>query len=252
MTTATATLKDKVYKLKGASAPLSFILPSRSTKRYPLLYWDEEKQLNRELRYATNQKSPFVDEQDSNFLVAPIIFENGFLTVPRTNPALQLFLQYMPLNGLSYEEVDLSRDAEREVELMNLEDEAIIASRSLSLLQIENLVRVVLGKDPHTMTSSIMTRDVRRYARNNPKEFLRQINDPELAHQSLIRSFFDKKMLGFRANNSVVHYNLNDNKSRLMAIPPGTEDPYKAVGEFLLSDEGIDILKSLENVADLY
>ncbi|NCX26843.1 MAG: GNAT family N-acetyltransferase, partial [Burkholderiaceae bacterium] len=32
---------------------------------------------NRALRYARNQKSPFEDEQDGNFILEPIVFENG-------------------------------------------------------------------------------------------------------------------------------------------------------------------------------
>ena len=55
---------DKVYKLKRNAAPLSFMLPGISTRRNPLLWFDEEKGVNRSLRYARNQKSPFEDEQD--------------------------------------------------------------------------------------------------------------------------------------------------------------------------------------------
>ena len=52
------------------------MLPSRNTKRYPLLWFDEDKGVNRPLRYAINQKTPFEDEQDGNAIVEPIIFED--------------------------------------------------------------------------------------------------------------------------------------------------------------------------------
>ena len=106
---------DKTYKLKSDATPISFTLPSRNTSRYPLLYFDEEKNINRPLRYARNQKSPFEDEQDGNFLLEPIIFDDGFLTVPRTNPVLQQFLHYHPLNGNSFVEVNKTVDAAKEI-----------------------------------------------------------------------------------------------------------------------------------------
>ena len=66
---------SKSYRLTRDVAPLTFMLPSRNTKRYPLLWFDEDKGINRPLRYAHNQKTPFEDEQDGNAIVEPIIFE---------------------------------------------------------------------------------------------------------------------------------------------------------------------------------
>ena len=103
---------DKVYKLKKEAAPLSYMLPTRNTQRFPLLWFDEEKGVNRPLRYAKNQRSPFEDEQDGNAIVEPIIFEDGFLTVPRSNQVLQKFLHYHPYNGKSFIEVNKEKYAE--------------------------------------------------------------------------------------------------------------------------------------------
>jgi hypothetical protein len=70
-------VKDRTYRLLRGSVPLAFVLPSKHTRRSPLLYFDEEKNENRVLRYATNQRSPFEDEQDGNAILSPIIFEDG-------------------------------------------------------------------------------------------------------------------------------------------------------------------------------
>ena len=43
---------DKQYKLVRATPPLSLILASRHTQRFPLLHWDEKEGTNRPLRYA--------------------------------------------------------------------------------------------------------------------------------------------------------------------------------------------------------
>ena len=79
------TTVTKQYKLKRDVAPLCFMLNSHHNKRSPLLYFDEESGVNKPLRYARNQKSPFEEEQDGNAIMEPIVFEDGFLTVDRTN-----------------------------------------------------------------------------------------------------------------------------------------------------------------------
>ena len=87
---------DKAYRLLSKRIPLTYMLASRNTSRSPLLWFDDEKGVNRPLRYARNQKSPFEDEQDGNAVLEPIIFEDGMLSVPRTNQTLQKFLYYHP------------------------------------------------------------------------------------------------------------------------------------------------------------
>ncbi len=99
-------LEDKAYKLTREVAPLSLILASRHTNRVPLLYFDEDTGVNRPLRYARNQNSPFQDEQDDNAILEPIVFEDGFLFVPRTNQVLQKFLSYHPGNGKIFVEIN--------------------------------------------------------------------------------------------------------------------------------------------------
>jgi hypothetical protein len=241
---------DKVYKLKGESAPLSFTLPSRNTRRYPLLYFDEENNVNRALRYAINQKSPFEDEQDGNAIVEPIVFENGFLSVPRTNPVLQQFLHYHPLNGLSFIQVDYEKDAAKEVEQLTSEVDALIEARQLSVDQMETIARVLFSKDPNKFTTSELKRDILIYAKRDPKGFLNILRDPMLKLQANIHVFFENKLLAFRNNNKEVWFNTPSVKKKMLTVSYG-DDPYFAVAQFLKTDDGIDALKMLENNLDL-
>ena len=235
---------DKVYKLKIGN-PLSYTLASRNHPRFPLMWFDEKNNINRALRYCTNQKSPFEDEQDGNFIIEPIIFEDGFLRVPRTNPVLQQFLHYHPLNGNIFVEVDKEKDAAAEVEDLNLEVEALIEARQLSLEQIETLTRVMFGKDPSTVSTAELKRDILVFAKRDPKEFLNILNDPELKFQAKVRLFFESKLLILRNGEKEVWFNTSTNKKKMLSVPFG-EDPYEMVGHFLQSDEGIDSLKMLE------
>lgn len=237
---------DKVYRLKIGN-PLSYTLASRNHPRFPLMWFDEKNNTNRALRYATNQKSPFEDEQDGNAIVEPIIFEDGFLRVPKNNPALQLFLYYHPLNGVIFSEVDKEKDAVAEVNDLNLEIEALIEARQLSIDQIETLTRVMFGKDPSTVSTAELRRDILVFAKNDPEEFLKILNDPELRYQAKIRTFFENKVLVLRNNDKEVWYNTGTNRKKMLSVPYG-EDPYEMVAGFLQSDEGIDSLKMLEAV----
>lgn len=237
---------DKLYKLKNDAAPISFTLPSRNTRRFPLLWFDEDNNVNRPLRYAINQKSPFEDEQDGNAIVEPIIFDNGFLRVPKNNPVLQQFLYYHPLNGRSFVEVDNEKDATKEVEELASEVDALIEARQLTIEQLETVSRVLFGKDPSKVSSAELRRDVLIFAKRDPKGFLNLIQDPMLKLQANVHIFFDEKLLAFRNGQKEVWFNTPSNKKKMLSIPYG-EDPYFIVAMFLKSDEGIDALKMLEN-----
>ena len=235
---------DKVFKLKIGS-PLSYTLASRNPPIYPLMWYDEKNNINRALRYAVNQKSPFEDEQDGNSILEPIIFEDGFLRVPRTNPVLQAFLHYHPLNGNVFAEVDKEKDAAAEVEELNYEVEALIEARQLNIEQIEMLTRVMFGKDPSVISTAELRRDILIYAKREPRDFLNILNDPELKFQSKISLFFQKKLLVLRNNDKEVWFNTSTNKKKMLSVPFGDE-PEEAVAHFLKSDEGIDSLKMLD------
>ena len=235
---------DKVYKLKIGN-PLSYTLASRNHPRFPLMWFDEKNNVNRALRYASNQKSPFEDEQDGNFIIEPIIFEDGFLRVPKNNPVLQQFLHYHPLNGMIFTEVDKEKDAAEEVQDLDLEIEALVEARQLSIEQIETLTRVMFGKDPSTVSTAELKRDILVFAKKDPREFLNILNDPELKFQAKVRLFFENKLLILRNGEKEVWFNTATNKKKMLSVPFG-EDPYEMVAHFLQSDEGIDSLKMLE------
>jgi len=232
------TAVDKVYKLKIGN-PLSYTLASRNHPRFPLMWFDEKNNVNRALRYASNQKSPFEDEQDGNFIIEPIIFEDGFLRVPKNNPVLQQFLHYHPLNGTIFSEVDKEKDAAAEVQDLDLEIEALVEARQLSIEQIETLTRVMFGKDPSTVSTAELKRDILVFAKREPKEFLSILNDPELKFQAKVRLFFENKLLILRNGDKEVWFNTATNKKKMLSVPFG-EDPYDMVAHFLRSDEGIE------------
>lgn len=220
---------------------MSFMLASRNTVARRLYHFDGK--VNRELRYARNQKSPFVDEQDGNFILEPIIFENGFLRVEDTNPVLQRFLELHPDNNAIFVEVDNKKDAQKELEYLEIEAEAITKARSLDFAMMENVARIALELDPSKISTQELKRDIIVYAKQNPQEFLSIINDPNIAHEGLVARLFDYGALVIKRN--AVHYNLANNKSKMLLIPSG-QDAQDAVSSYFMTEEGAEAMAMLE------
>lgn len=236
--------QDMVFVLNRKNAPLSFMLNSRNTSSNPLMHWDGNQ--NRALRYAKNQKSPFEDEQDGQLVLEPIIFEDGSLFVPKTNPALQQFLMYHPGFNKTFSLLDNEKDAKEDIEVLNMEVDALIKAKELSLDMMVTIARVQLGIDVDKTSTPEIKRDVLVYARNYPEDFLMTIQDPSLKVQDTVARCFEETILRMRNKNRDVYINLPKNKSRLMTLPVG-EDRNYAVANYLKTDDGLPTLKMLES-----
>ena len=94
--------KDRNYYLLGNKEPLTYTLPSKHSSRYSLVWFDPVLGYERELRYASNHKSIFVDEQKGSVTLKHIVFEKGHLRVPKEKRNLQEFLAKHPHNNLIF------------------------------------------------------------------------------------------------------------------------------------------------------
>ena len=158
-------------------------------------------------------------------------------------------MYYHPLNGKKYVEVNEEKDAQQVVEQLNLEVDALIEAKSLSVDQLENVARVLLGRDTSKVSTSELRRDVLVYAKNDPYSFMKMVNDPMLKLQSNVQLFFDKGLLSFRNKQKEVWYNTSSNKTKMLTVPFG-EDPMYIVASYLQSDDGIEALKMLEKMLE--
>ena len=97
-------IKDRMYLVKG-QAPLTYTISARHSRKNPLLYFDKETGAQREIRYATNQNSPFIDEQKGEATLGHIMFKEGILYVKKEQQNLQKLLSlYHPLLNKKYYE----------------------------------------------------------------------------------------------------------------------------------------------------
>ena len=238
----TITPKARVYKLKTRHTPLSLMLASRNTVQKPLIYFDEEKMVNRALRYATNQNSPFVDEQKGPATLGHIFFRNGSLMVPKQRVALQKLLSlYHPSKNKLYFEKDEVKEASLDLNYFEMELEALNTASELSLDEAEAVLRVEIGGDVKNMTSKEIKRDVILFARRNPSLFLKLMADDDTHLRSLGIKAVEDGIISLKDNKFV----WASNGKKLMAVP-FDEQPYSALASWFKTDDGMQVLESIQ------
>lgn len=237
-------IKDRQYYLIGNNSPLTYVLTSKSTPRKPLLWFDEEKGYNREIRYASNQRSCFIDEQDGNAILDHVIFEEGVLNVPKTNQPLQKLLSlYHSKKSYVYDEKDEVAEAKDDLVSIEVEMEALNTAMSIDVDQSEAILRVELGSRVDQMSSAELKRDLYMFARNNPILFLELVNDDNVMLRNLAIKAAEMGIIKLSQDQRTFAWGSNDKK--LMTVP-FDENPYSAFAAFLKTDEGVEIFKSIE------
>jgi len=237
-------IKDRVYYLKGNKNPLTLTIPSRHTKKHSLLYFDKENGKQKEIRYATNQDSPFVDEQKGEATLGHIMFKDGDLKVPKEKQNLQKLLSlYHPLKGRLYEEFSAVEEAADDLDILDLQIDALNAARNMDIDQAEAILRVELGSKVSNMSSKEIKRDLLLFARNNPQLFISLANDDNVQLRNVAIRAAEAGIINLSPDQRTFTWGSNGRK--LMNVP-FDENPYSAFAAFLKTDEGVEIYKSID------
>jgi hypothetical protein len=237
-------IKDRVYYLKSEKRPLITTIPGKHSVKRSLLYFDQEKGISRELRYATNQNSPFVDEQQGEVTLGQIIFRDGVLAVPKEKQALQKLLSlYHPLKGGLYLELDTVREAEDDLDYIELELEALNAAKTLDIDQLEAILRVEIGNKVNNMTSKEIKRDVMLFAKRNPALFLDLASDENVQLRNFGIKAVEAGIINLAQDQRTFTWASNGRK--LMTIP-FDENPYSALAAWFKTDDGVEVYSNIE------
>lgn len=237
-------IKDRTYYLKDGTTPLTFRLSSRHSRLRPLLYFDKEAGYQKEIRYATNQASPFASEQNGEATLGHIIFEEGMLVVPKEQQNLQKLLSlYHPQLNLKYEEFNPVVEAEDDLDNLELEFDAMSAARGMDIDQGEAILRVEKGSEVSSMSSKELKRDLLLFARGNPTLFLELANDENVHLRNIAIKATENGIISLSDDNRT--FNWASNNRKLMTVP-FDENPYSAMAAYFKTDEGIEVLKSIE------
>ena len=237
-------IKDRTYILKGDLKPLTYRLQGKSRKRTPLVYFDEEKGYNRELRYATNQKSPFTDEQDDNVLLGHIVFHRGVLQVPKNDQVLQKMLSlYHPLKDSRYFEYSAVEEAKDDLDILDLQVEAMVMAKQMDIDTAEAIMRVEVGSEVSKMSSKELKRDLMIFANENPEVFIELANDENVQLRNFGIVACESEIINLSQDQRTFTWASNGRK--LMNVP-FDENPYSALAAWFKTDEGVEVYKSIQ------
>lgn len=232
-------IKDRTYVLKNGMSPLTYKIRSSG-----MLYFDEKEGVNKELRYAKNQKSVFVEEQDGLARLEHIVFIDGTLVVPRSLPTLQQLLSlYHPDRHTLWEELDYVQEAVDDIDQIELELEALKLVQELEIEHLEAILRTEIGSEVTKMSSKEIKRDCYLFAKNEPKLFIEIANDEDIKLRNLANRSVEAGIVKLTDDNTIFKWASNSKK--IMTVP-FDEHPYAAFARFLKTDEGVDVMKAIE------
>ena len=178
----------------------------RHTKKHALLYFDPATGKQREIRYATNQDSPLVDEQKGECTMGHIRFYDGTLTVKKEQQNLQKLLSiYHPLKGKLYEEFSAKEEAVDQLEILDLQIDALNAARTMDIDQIEAIMRVEVGSKVSQMSSKELKRDLLLFARSNPELFINLANDDNVQLRNVAIVAAENGVIALSQDLSLIH-----------------------------------------------
>jgi hypothetical protein len=232
-------VKDRTYFLKGSRKPLTYIIKSANVH-----WFDEEKGFERELKYCSNQRTCFVDEMKGDQRLEHIIFRAGVLIVPRSKVVLQKLLSlYHPHKDRLYREWQPAKQAASEIDVLELEIEALNAAQDMEIDMAEAVMRVEIGSAVANMSSKELKRDLLLYAKRNPKLFLELVKDDNVMLRNLGIKATELGILRLSKDQRTFHWGESDRK--LMTVP-FDEHPYSALAAWFKTDEGMDVYRNIE------
>ena len=235
--------KAQLWQLIGRKQPLINVIPSKHTTKKPLLWWDEEKGYNREMRYATNQKSVFVDEQVGVVTLGRVVFRQGKLLVEPTSPQLMEFLDKHPLNGKLFERYDAVEEAQDDLAFINAQLQAMNLAKELEIDHVEAILRVELGSKVSNMSTKELKRDILLFSKSDPYNFLALAEDDNVELRNFGIKAVESGYITLTPDQRTFKWKSNGRK--LFDVPLD-EHPYSALAAYFKTDEGMEVLKTLE------
>ena len=173
-----------------------------------------------------------------------IVFRNGGLLVPKEKTVLQKLLSlYHPHRKTLFFESKPEVAAADEVEIIEIEIEALNAAKNLDIDMAEAVMRVEVGSKVSEMSSKELKRDLLVYAKKNPKLFLELVGDENVILRNFGIRATELGIIKLSADQRTFKWGSNDRK--LMNVP-FDEHPYSALAAWFKTDEGMEIYSNIE------
>ena len=238
--------KDRRYELIGEAKSASFTLRSRGDKRQSLQYINPVTKQPFSLRLTSNQASFFEEKQPKEPGSCKIRYINivdGRLFVPASDIMLQQFLHITPQRDVVFREVDSNKDAKKQLDILELRFKASTLARALDLPKQTAIARLICDDFSEQWGSSEVRYALFRKidAHQKPQEIIMYCEDESLLIQSLAKTAVRRGYLTY--NN----YRFSDESGNLVLEVNRSENEYKQIGDYLLSNEGNKLRTHLES-----
>jgi hypothetical protein len=150
---------------------------------------------------------------------------------------------YHPHRNKLYYEFKPQEIAKNEVDILEMEIEALMIARDLDIDMAEAVMRAEIGSSVSTMSSKELKRDLLLYAKNNPELFLELVNDDNVQ----LRNFGIKatELNIIKLSSDQRHFMWGSNDRKLMTVP-FDEHPYSALAQWFKTDEGMEVYTNIE------
>jgi len=150
---------------------------------------------------------------------------------------------YHPLKGRIYEEFSAVEEAADDLDILDLQIDALNAARNIEIDQAEAILRVEIGSKVNSMSSKELKRDLLLFARSNPQLFISLANDDNVQLRNVAIRAAEAGIINLSPDQRTFTWGSNGRK--LMNVP-FDENPYSAFAAFLKTDEGVEIYKSID------
>ena len=133
--------------------------------------------------------------------------------------------------------------AASQLDIIELEIDALTSARSLDIDMAEAVMRVEKGSEVSNMSSKELKRDLLIFAKRNPKLFLDLVGDDNVVLRNFGIKATEMGILKLSSDQRTFSWGSNDRK--LMTVP-FDEHPYSALAAWFKTDEGMEIYSNIE------
>ena len=150
---------------------------------------------------------------------------------------------YHPHKDKIYEEYKPAKLAADEIDVLEMQVDALTAARNIDIDLAEAIMRVEVGSKVSELSSKELRRDLLLFARKNPKLFLELADDENVK----LRNFGIKAAeAGILRLSSDQRYFMWGSTGRKLMTVPFDEHPYTALAHWFKTDEGMEIYSNIE------
>ena len=206
-------------------------------------YYDEEKNVIRNVRYCSSEASIFADEQSENPVRTPLQFRMGVMIVPKSKPNLIEFMEKNPDNvangGNKFYLVDYVAKKQA-----TLDDEFVAADAIVTLRTkpVEELLMVATAYGMNTDRDfAEIKHDLLQKAKANPSGFMKSFDDPAVKMRSKINSAASYKIISL--DSDAVRW--FDTGQQIISVPAGM-DPLDVFVRYCMTEKAVPIVEEIE------